>query len=672
MPLKELVLGSCCRAVVVGLSLLYLAGTGFARPPVVTRWKDPQGRMRPRHAVVGDRSPLALSRNLAASRGPAPAGDESGARICLVVHADVLAGIEAALNLFIADLEAEGWVPLLHEYSGGSAEALRGQLVTLHGESGSLAGAILIGNIPHVVYEMNQDWGWGEEYEDFPCDLFYMDLDGTWSDTNQLPPFAAGKYDTRGGNQDLEIWVSRLKADNLPALGGEIDLLNAYFRKAHRYRTGQMRPARRALMFNDDDWATMMADDAEATGGNYGDDHLRVVRDDENTTADHYLAQMTNSYELMFVRSHGYPGGHGFYENGRSNFNWISTGEYQAKTPPALFYSFYVCSGCDYTTSNHLGGIAVLNTNDSGLAAWGSTKTGGIWNDGCFYEPLAGGESFGAAFVNWFNISQTNYPMDAPPWWYRMVLLGDGSLRLSEESPVLQHAGPALAFTAQQGARYAIRRAETLTNPVWTNLNGDWVATNYQGSFVDLAPEAARAFYCVAKMEEHPANLLRNGSFEVSGSSDSRARYWEATGGGGHGDFWGSAARVDWRCQQGSMAAAVRGSWSGQDFGGWWQETAAQPGQLVRASAWFWADHVENTWTAAVQELKIEFLSGAFAVLETHRVELGDVGETWTQKIVSATAPAGTAWARFVINVSGSSATGALQFDRAALTREPE
>ena len=667
------------RALFPGIALGWLALSigGFAQAPAVTRWMEPQGRPKSLHAVADGKGPRDMSKLVPVAGVRATPRDAATNRLCVIVHSNALAGVGAATTHFLADLEADGYDPLLYAYSGGSAADLRQLLAALYAEPASLNGAILIGDLPHVVYEMYQDWGWGLEFEDFPCDLFYMDLDGTWADTNQTPPFAAGKYDTRGGNLDLEIWVSRLKADDLPLAGAESALLNAYFGKNHRYRTFQLLPAKRALLYNDDDWSYMMADDAETIGLNYGADHLRVVQDAENTTANDYRQQLTNVYELIFVRSHGYSQGHGFYQDNRNEFRYLYASNYLAWMPPALFYSFYVCSGCDYTETNNLGALVVHNPGDSGLVAWGSTKTGGIWEDRHFYEPLALGQSIGEAFVAWFNAVQALYPTYAPPWWYGMVILGDGSLRFSSTQPVVRlepGAGGAFSirFNAQQGDRYEVRRTDSLDSANWTSVSGEFAATNYAPSFVDGDLADSAAFYAVARMENEPSNLLGNASFEVSGSSDSRARHWESTGEDVHGDAWGSAARVDWRCRQGAVAAAVRGSWSGDDFGGWWQEGAAQPGQTYQASAWFWADHVDNNWTAAVQELKIEFYNGSFSLLDSLRVDLSDVVEIWTQKTVRATAPAGSSWARFVVNVSGASASGALQFDRAVLAPVPD
>lgn len=654
-----------------------MTASAHAQAPAVTRWMDPQGRAKPPHAPVAAAETLkvTLARTPATRAAPVPPGAETN-RLCLVVHTNVVGALDAALSRYQADLEAAGYTVLRCTYESGGAEGLRTYLAGLYNQPNSLAGAVLVGEIPYIVYEMYQDWGYGNEYEDFPCDIFYADLNGTWADTNSAPPFSSGKYDSRSGNLDLEIWVSRLKADNLPALGSETASLSRYFDKDHRYRERQLVPNRRALAYADDDWDYGTGEDAECLGWTYGDAGLRAVMDADSTTAADYMAYMTNSYELMFVRSHGYPGGHGFYESGKSVFNFIYTADYLQRTPPALFYSFFVCSGCDFDTDDNLGGLVAFNTNDAGLACWGSTKTGGMWDDRYFYEPLAGGASLGAAFKAWFNVCQTNWPSYAPPWWYGMVILGDGALALSGTEPAgSSGAGwsgsPVLSSPAVQGGRYELRRTASLAAPAWTNVGGVVTAALFEVSLPDTNAIGDFAAYRIVKLANGPSNLLRNASFEMPGSSDSRARYWEDANPDSHGNVWSNVSRVAWRCHYGGAEAAVRGTWAGANLGGWWQEEAATAGSNYQASAWFWADHSANVWTAAVQELKIEFFDDGYSLLGSASVGLSDVVESWTQKAVSAVAPANTAWARFVVNVSGASAQGALQFDDAELVRAP-
>jgi hypothetical protein len=113
----------------------------------------------------------------------------------------------------------------------------------------------------------------------------------------------------------------------------------------------------------------------------------------------------------------------------------------------------------------------------------------------------------------------------------------------------------------------------------------------------------------------------------------------------------------------------VKSSWGGthENYGGWWQETDVIPSATYQASAWFWAD---NVWTAATQELKIEFYDGT-TFLRSTNILLTDVHEAWTQKVVTATAPIVANAAHVVVNVSGASTNGALQFDDVELKRVP-
>ena len=79
----------------------------------------------------------------------------------------------------------------------------------------------------------------------------------------------------------------------------------------------------------------------------------------------------------------------------------------------------------------------MFNTNRCGLLSWGSTKTGGMWNDSAFYTALSGGSCFGQSFVTWFNANRTY--SGAPKWWYGMVFLGDASLKPSVFMPAFSN-----------------------------------------------------------------------------------------------------------------------------------------------------------------------------------------------------------------------------------------
>jgi len=181
-----------------------------------------------------------------------------------------------------------------------------------------------------------------------------------------------------------------------------------------------------------------------------------------------------------------------------------------------------------------------------------------------------------------------------------------------------------------------------------------------------LATLAAAAL--IAAPAHAGTNLLTNSSFEVQGNgSDETAYRWNFNNPDTHAGYWGSFARRSWRAKSGTWEGTLQGRWIGVDFGGVWQEGPATPGTTYEASGWFFADVPGTTsggaFTAAVQELKIEFYSASFgSPLSTVQTNL-ICGEGFTQKTLRATAPLGTAWARWVAAVSGTSPNGALQFD---------
>lgn len=162
------------------------------------------------------------------------------------------------------------------------------------------------------------------------------------------------------------------------------------------------------------------------------------------------------------------------------------------------------------------------------------------------------------------------------------------------------------------------------------------------------------------------ANLLNNPGFEEQGERYEAARHWRMDDPDDHGDAWGTAIRTDWRAFDGYHSGAIRGAWAGMgEYGGFWQEVAIEVGVTYKASAWFWAD---QAWRAEVQELKIEFWnSDRTELLAEQVVPLEGVGESWTRKEVSLTAPQHAAWGRIVVNAHNVGSNGSLQLDQVAL-----
>ena len=421
--------------------LVCVAGSAIAaEEPIPTRWMAPPGVERELHEVWKPAGPFKVVQfptTLSATKAPEE-------RIAIVVDDSVYTEIAASLATYQADLARRGYSSVVSLVSGGTPEDVRNYLIGLYNEPDGLVGALLVGNVPYLIYEMMQDWGSGPEYEDFPCDIFFMDMDGTWVDDGAGGTVGAGngKYDGwSDASNELEIWAGRLYVETLPQYGTPAEVINSYFTKNHLYRTGLLvpeTPPASALIYVDDDWGFGVEGwrgDRQCVEEVYDD--VTAVYDDyghgNNTTAyDYKTNHMPADYQLIMLRSHGYPGGHGFYEDYMTVFNYVYNGDYRSNPPEGLFYSLYVCSGCDYTAqygvyNSYLGGTIVFN-QPYGLFAWGSTKTGGMWNDWPLYTRLGNSQVFGDAFISWFNISHGDYPDYAPRWWYGMALVGDPAL----------------------------------------------------------------------------------------------------------------------------------------------------------------------------------------------------------------------------------------------------
>ena len=163
------------------------------------------------------------------------------------------------------------------------------------------------------------------------------------------------------------------------------------------------------------------------------------------------------------------------------------------------------------------------------------------------------------------------------------------------------------------------------------------------------------------------ANLLLNPSFEYETAADFHACiFWSMNQPDSHGDAYGSARRENWRAHDGYYAMAIRGAWaSAGDSGGIWQEVPASPGINYHFSAWTWAD---AAWTARTSDIKIEFWNADHSQrLARHAPPLENLGESWREFSLAATAPQEAVWVRAVIHVAGAGPAGALLVDSLAL-----
>ncbi len=369
----------------------------------------------------------------------------------IVVNDNLYEDIEQSIMIYQEDLANEGFDSFVLEYDGTSHEDLKEQII-IYTQTEDVTNVVLIGDLPVAWFELFEDWNNngiqdnGEEWVEFPCDLYYTDIDGIWDDAD-----SNGIYEYHEGDKHPEIGIGRIVADNMSMLPeSEAELINDYFQKNHLFRAGIISSYETSLAYIDDDWSYWGTQYQQAMQLAYSS--VELVNDDEETIASDYRDnRLIADYEFIQVHVHSGPNAHYFYYNNGNSYALVNNYEIPGVNPTAHFYNLFACSNSRYTTSNNMGGMYIYGS-DHGLATLGSTKTGSmLWFED-FYEPFGLDETLGEALRQWWEVSVDvgDDWMWQRAWFYGMIIQGDPSLlREYEQGDVIYI--PQDFSTIQQG-----------------------------------------------------------------------------------------------------------------------------------------------------------------------------------------------------------------------------
>lgn len=399
----------------------------------VTRWVDPTGS-KPLTAAdwmrEHPRTPIEMT--------PVWSGRGQRGTVLFLIRDYLWESLGTAMMEYIEQLESEGWSVTATVVQGGGPESLK-EVISNQCPAGE--GVFAVGNLPVAWFQIHSDWG----YEEFPCDLYYMDLDGEWEDLfyhdviagrDTLLPGADGIFDTHRGRVAPDVWLGRLEASTI-SWGDEEWLLQNYMEKNLAYRRGGLRLPQRALSYVDDDWS-----DCTTVGLDSIYEHVTVSNDPEETRASDYEERLLDGYEWIHVMVHSWPGGHSFkYNNGQSWDTFYAWDLFHTMDAEVHFLNLFACSNARYTDANYMAGVYVM-AGSTGLGAIGSTKTGSMLFFEEFYEVLGNGGTLGEAYLDWFQkMAEDGFEPWQRDWFYGMTIIGDPTLRitldLDDEPPTL-------------------------------------------------------------------------------------------------------------------------------------------------------------------------------------------------------------------------------------------
>ncbi len=338
----------------------------------------------------------------------------SRGEMLVLVANSIYAAIAASIDQYVLDVARDGYWARVFVVLGGQPSEIRN---FIHKERP--VGALLVGAIPAPWYELDDDFH--GVHSEFPCDLYYMDTDGVWTD-----PDNDGKFSGHDGNVNPEIWIGRIWS---PTSGGnDVKLINDYFARNHKFRTGQLGHARSALAYVDDDWQGF--DDCEFDQL-FPTSLITKYTNPVITDADLYKAEVNSMRSWVQLCAHSSPHSHAF-KVGNTNEH-INTAYFRDVNPPnSHFYNLFCCGPGRYTEDDYLAGWYIFDKpghgTNCGLTAVASSKSGSMLWFADFYRPLGQGKVIGDAFVEWWKARGPNHELDEIRWHYGLALLGDPTL----------------------------------------------------------------------------------------------------------------------------------------------------------------------------------------------------------------------------------------------------
>jgi Peptidase family C25 len=337
-------------------------------------------------------------------------------QMLILVNYDLYPLIKPSIDQYIKDVAYEGYFATAFRVKNGTPAELRDFIKSKL----PIVGVLMVGSLPTAWFEMDDDFN--NAHSEFPCDLYYMDLNGTWNDTDN-----DGKFSEHPSGVEPEIWVGRLWTPS--ATGNDASLLNNYFARNHMFRKGQFSYSNRALAYVDDDWVGF--DDC-AFDMMFPASNIEVIKDPATTDGDRYKAEINQHRAWAQICAHSNPECHSFkIPNG--NTEWVQNSYLRdVNAPNAYFYNLFACSNALFTQPDYMVGWYIFNKSgvsvSNGLTAIGSAKTGSMLYFENFYGPIGSGKIIGDAYVDWWKALGNTHELLKRQWFYGMVILGDPTL----------------------------------------------------------------------------------------------------------------------------------------------------------------------------------------------------------------------------------------------------
>ncbi|MGN6386727.1 MAG: fibronectin type III domain-containing protein, partial [Verrucomicrobiota bacterium] len=193
---------------------------------------------------------------------------EQRGRIILVIESSLADPLKTEIDRLSSDLLGENWrVSRITVSQNDSVSSVKSKIKAIYdSDAGNTKAVLLLGHVP-VPYSGDIE---PDEHDNhrgaWPADVYYGDLDGTWTDNSVNRTSAErsinwnvpgdGKFDQSYIPSAVELQVGRVDFwwmtcfSNKTPSRSEIDLTRQYLDKNHNFRRGYVVPARTGLLLD--------------------------------------------------------------------------------------------------------------------------------------------------------------------------------------------------------------------------------------------------------------------------------------------------------------------------------------------------------------------------------------------------------------------------------------
>jgi len=363
----------------------------------------------------------------------APVTDSRG-KLILFVDADIVTPLASELERLKNDLAGDGWEIIQHiSDASATVQSVKNQILADYSaDPAKVKSVFLLGKIP-VPYSGNAAWDghFPDHSGAWPCDVFYGELNGTWTDAtvnNTVPDRAAndnvpgdGKFDQNTMPTTAELQVGRVDFRRLSegTFGATTaELLRRYLDKNHNWRVGNYSVENKALV--DDNFGYF---GGEAFAANGFRNAYPLVGEANVTGADFF----DNTNPQTWLMGYGTGGGSYTSAGGVGNSTNFATDTVHIVFSN-LFGSYH--GDWDFETNPFM---------PSALAARGGILTcSWAGRPHHFYQALASGETIGYCIRETQNAAYNNgyFVSIAGEGGVHTALLGDPTIRAHIVAPV--------------------------------------------------------------------------------------------------------------------------------------------------------------------------------------------------------------------------------------------